>query len=347
MAHYHRKRIFLPGTVVFDPIGVELQPQEREMIAHPAVGGVILFAHNFEEPQQLADLVRCCREARSGELLLMVDQEGGRVQRFREGFSVLPKAAKFGIAYDQDKKRALEAARDVACLCALELKAIGVDLNLAPVADLQTDSLVIGERAYHEHPNIAANLAAAAVNGFQLAGVSATAKHFPGHGGVLEDTHLNDASDERELADIMTNDLRVFQKLIEAGVDAMMPAHVVFPAVDDCPAGYSSRWVKDILRDDLGFGGAVLSDDLGMAAAGVAGEEPSRAEAALGAGCDLALMCQNPVAAEAVIDCLSGIAFDEDRAQRVLLLRREEQEFDHVATRRRAEQALSWLNSCA
>ncbi|MGB0867765.1 MAG: glycoside hydrolase family 3 N-terminal domain-containing protein, partial [Granulosicoccaceae bacterium] len=176
MAHYHPARWIQPGPVVFDPRGVELQAHEREMLAHPAVGGVILFSHNFEERAQLRDLIAQCRESRGGELVVMVDQEGGRVQRFREGFSNLPQGAVYGEAYEHDKTRALAAAEDVAWLCAQELFDVGVDVNLAPVADLQTASRVIGKRAFHANPAVAAELTAAAVKGFQLAGVSATAK---------------------------------------------------------------------------------------------------------------------------------------------------------------------------
>jgi len=343
MAHYHPKRVLLPGPVVFDPASVELKPHERDMLAHPAVGGVILFAHNFEEPQQLADLIRCCREARRGELLVMVDQEGGKVQRFRAGFSALPRAAAFGEAFDFDKTRALAAAEDIAWLCGQELRAVGVDLNLAPVADLQSDSKVIGERGYHAEPEIAAELTAAAVRGMQIAGVAATAKHFPGHGGVQEDTHHSDACDERELAEIVDKDLRVFTRLIEAGVDAVMPAHVVYPAVDDCPAGYSAIWIGEHLRGKMGFEGAVLSDDLCMKAAGVAGSTPERARAALLAGCDLALACQDPVAAEAVIDNLSGEADDTDRSARITALRREPESANTKERQERAQRALTWL----
>ncbi len=343
MAHYHPKRLLLSGPVVFDPEGPELQPHERDMIAHPAVGGVILFAHNFEERQQVADLIRCCREARQGELVVMVDQEGGRVQRFRDGFSALPRAAVLGQAYDFDKKRALAAAEDLGWLCGYELRQVGVDLNLAPVADLQSESTVIGERAYHADPFVAAELTCAAVRGLHRAGVAATAKHFPGHGGVVEDTHESDACDERELGEIRDKDMRVFAALVEAEIDAMMPAHVVYPAVDDCPAGYSAAWIGTHLREELAFAGAVLSDDLSMAAAGVAGEAPERARAALQAGCDLALVCQRPLEAEAVIDDLSAEPIDTDRAARTLALRRDAESYDERTLQERSQQLLSWL----
>ncbi len=343
MAHYHPKRILQPGPVVFDPVGIELLAHEREMLAHPATGAVILFGHNFEEPQQLADLIRCCREARSGELLVMVDQEGGRVQRFRTGFSALPSAAVFGEAFDVDSKRAVAAAEDVAWLCGRELRVIGVDINLAPVADLQTGSKAIGDRAYHTNPGVTTQLSAAAVRGLHCSGLSATAKHFPGHGGVLEDTHVDHACDERELAEITEKDLSVFKQLIEVGVDSVMPAHVVYPAVDECPAGYSPKWIKDLLRTEMGFEGAVLSDDLSMAAAGIAGEVPERAEMALSAGCDLALVCQDPGAAESVIDRLSGDVVDETRAERVLGLMRDAEEVDERLRLDRAMLSLDWL----
>lgn len=343
MAHYHPKRLLQAGPVVFDPVGIELHRHEREMLAHPAVGGVILFAHNFEEPQQLADLIRCCREARSGDLVVMVDQEGGRVQRFREGFSLLPRGAAYGEAYDFDPSRALTAAEDIAWLCGQELRAVGVDVNLSPVADLQTDSKVIGERAYHADVGIAAELTAAVVQGLQCAGLAATAKHFPGHGGVVEDTHVSDACDERELAEISDKDLRVFKRLIEAGVDAIMPAHVVFPAVDECPAGYSSVWIGEMLRAELGFKGAVLSDDLSMAAAGQGDSAPERARRALTAGCDLALTCQDPAAAEAIIDSLSSDPLDEDRSERISALRRAPEPCDIQERQEQAECSLRWL----
>jgi len=329
MANYHAKRLLQPGPVVFDPVGVELQPHEREMLNHPAVGGVIFFSKNFEEPEQLRDLVRTCREARSGDLVTMVDQEGGQVQRFRSGFSRLPRGAVFGDAYAHDSQRALSAAEDVSWLCGQELSDVGIDLNLAPVADLQTNSKVIGKRAYHAEPDIAAKLTAAAVRGMQVAGVAA----------------FNDARDERDLDDILNHDLKVFAHLIEAGVDAVMPAHVVFPAVDETPAGYSSKWIGQLLREQLGFQGAVLSDDLTMAAAGVAGDVRARARRALGAGCDLALVCQQPSSAESVLDDLSAEPFNEDRAERILSLRRPPEPRDTVEMRERAQRSLRWLQN--
>lgn len=347
MAHYHRARELPPGPVVFDPCGPQLQPHEAEMLAHPAVGGVILFAHNVEDPAQLAELVRCCREARRGELVVMVDQEGGRVQRFRQGFSALPEGARYGEAYDREPERALAAAEALGWLAGRELRGVGVDLNLAPVADLQSDSEVIGRRALHARPETAAALAAALVAGLRLAGVAATAKHFPGHGGVAEDTHHSDARDPRPLAELREHDLQVFARLAASGVDAVMPAHVVYPAVDERPAGYSSRWIGDILRGELGFAGAVLSDDLSMAAAGVAGAPPERATQALAAGCDLALVCQCPAAAELVIDHLGAAPADPDRAARVAALRRAPEPLDDREQLDRAARALAWLQDLA
>jgi len=277
-----------------------LSDREREWIGTPSVSGVILFARNFASRAQVTELVAQIRELREGPFLLSVDQEGGPVQRFREGFTDLPALARLGELYDHDKAQALALAEEHAWLMATEMRALDIDLSFAPVLDLKRGNRAIGERAFHADPAVVSALGLAYLRGMRLAGMAATIKHFPGHGSVLEDTHFDRATDVRTLDELRANDLMPFADAIGAGAEAIMMAHVAYPCVDENQAGYSRVWIEDILRDDYGFGGAVFSDDISMVAAESAGGIGARIVAHRDAGCDLILVCKPDVVPEAL-----------------------------------------------
>jgi len=271
--------------------GTELTAQERAWLQHDAVAGVVLFTRNFASRQQVSELSAAIRDAAPRPQLVCVDQEGGRVQRFREGFSTLPPLQRIGAAHASDPQGALEMARHHAWLMASEVRASGVDLSFAPVVDLGRGNRAIGDRAFSEDPQRVAAFTAAYVRGMHDAGMAATLKHFPGHGTVLEDTHVDTAVDPRALDELGEQDLVPFVAGIAAGADAVMMAHVIYPQVAPEPAGYSRRWIQDILRGELGFRGVVFSDDIGMAASFSAGGVKARVDAHLDAGCDVVLVC--------------------------------------------------------
>ena len=293
------------GPVMMDLVGTQISDTERELMHHPSVGGVILFTRNFESLEQIVSLISEIHALRTPHLLIAIDHEGGRVQRFHEGFTRLPPASVFGDIYKQDQDRARECAELTGWLMAAELRAIGVDFSFAPVLDLAHGvSGVIGNRAFHSKPDIAATLAYAYMHGMSLAGMSGVGKHFPGHGGVAEDSHLALPVDHRDMATLMKADMVPFEKMIHNNLPAIMPAHVIYDQVDDKPAGYSKIWLKQILRDRLKFQGVIFSDDLSMEAAGIAGSYGERALLALDAGCDMVLVCNHPEAVVEVIDAL-------------------------------------------
>ena len=280
--------------------GTELNPQERQWLQHDACAGVILFARNFLSKMQVGELSHAIREAAPRPQLLCVDQEGGRVQRFRDGYSALPSLDIFGRMYATDPAAALQFAREHAWLMATEIRASGVDLSFAPVVDLGRGNRAIGDRAFSGDPEIVAEFTRAYVQGMHDAGMGATLKHFPGHGSVLEDTHFDNAIDDRSLDDIRRLDLVPFVAGIDAKADAVMMAHVVYPRVAPEPAGYSPRWIKQILREEMGFRGVVFSDDIGMAAAFSAGGVKARIDAHLDAGCDVVLVCHPELVEESL-----------------------------------------------
>ena len=277
--------------LVIGVAGTELTAQERDWLQHDACAGVILFARNFSSKAQVSELSRAIREAAPRPQLICVDQEGGRVQRFRDGYSALPSLDSFGLMYPGDPVAALDLAQEHAWLMASEIRASGVDLSFAPVVDLGRGNRAIGDRAFSGDPQIVAEFTRAYVRGMHAAGMGATLKHFPGHGSVLEDTHFDNAVDDRTLDEMRKFDLVPFVAGIEAKADAVMMAHVVYPQVAPEPAGYSSRWINDILRTEMGFRGVVFSDDIGMAAAFSAGGIKARIDAHLDAGCDVVLVC--------------------------------------------------------
>ncbi len=293
---------------MLDLAGPVLQPEERERLRHPLTGGVILFARNYESPAQLEQLAAEIHALRHPPLLIAVDHEGGRIQRFREGFTPLPPARRLGELFDRHRREALALAEASGYLMAAELRAVGVDFSFAPVLDLDRGlSEVIGDRAYHRDPEAVAALARAVVRGMARAGMAAVGKHFPGHGGCAADSHTSLPVDTRELADIELEDLVPYERLIQAGLPAVMPAHVLYPRIDSLPAGFSRVWLQQILRGRLGFQGAILSDDLSMVGAHVAGADMrGRARAALAAGCDMVLVCNDPAGAAEVLDGLGA-----------------------------------------
>lgn len=285
--------------------GTELEARERDWLQHPSVAGVILFKRNFASREQVAGLAAAIRAAAPRPQLLCVDQEGGPVQRFRDGFSKLPALAPFGPMFDRDPAAALRLAHDHAWLMASEIRAIGIDLSFAPVVDLGRGNRAIGDRAFHADPQVVAAFTRAYVQGMHAAGMAATLKHFPGHGSVLEDTHFDEAIDPRPLEVLEREDLVPFAAGIEAGAEAVMLAHVTYPAVAPEPAGYSPRWLNDILRTRMGFRGVAFSDDIGMAAAESAGGVKARIDAHLDAGCDVVLVCA-PALVEDSLKAMAG-----------------------------------------
>jgi beta-N-acetylhexosaminidase len=295
------------GPVMLDVKGIILTDDDCKRLTHPLTGGVILFSRNFESPQQLAALTAQIHALRTPPLLIAVDHEGGRVQRFREGFTAIPAMRELGIAWDANTGQAKQLAQDTGYVLATELRAHGVDLTFAPVLDVDFKrSSVIGDRAFHTDPEIIAPLAQALVHGFNLGGMSSVGKHFPGHGHVRADSHHEIPVDDRSYVDIEQCDLIPFRRLISSGLGAVMPAHVIYPKVDAQPAGFSSKWLKQILRQQLEFDGVIFSDDLSMEGAKGAGDIVARANAALTAGCDMVLVCNDTDAAD---ELLAGLDY--------------------------------------
>lgn len=330
------------GPVMLDIAGTALQDEERELLRHPGVGGVVLFSRNYESREQLAALCRGIHGLREPRLLIAVDQEGGRVQRFREGFTPLPPMAALGRMHGEDPRAARTLAREMGWLMARELREVDVDLSFAPVVDLDRGvSSVIGDRGLSAEPLVVGDLALAFIGGMQQAGMAACAKHFPGHGGVAADSHLELPEDTRDWEGLM-DDLEPFRRLVDAGVAAMMTAHVRYPAVDRYPASFSLRWIREVLRERLGFQGCVVSDDLCMRGAAELGGPAERAGAAQAAGCDLLLVCNDREAATRTLAAVDPESDAAMRQVRLMALHGREGEAD-PDRRDRARSALAAL----
>ena len=313
------KRMAL-GPVVVDIAGTRLSAEDRARLLHPNVGMVILFSRNYESPAQLAALTGEIHALRDPALLIAVDHEGGRVQRFRGGpFTPLPAMAELGALWGRDVLTACRAAVSTGYVLAAELRAHGVDLSFTPVLDVEWGrSGVIGDRAFARDPRVVAMLANHLCHGLQLAGMANCGKHFPGHGWAEADSHVAIPVDDRALDDILGDDAAPYAWL-GLSLASVMPAHVIYPKVDRLPAGFSRIWIRDILRGRLGFTGAVFSDDLSMEGARVCGNAAESAQAAIEAGCDFVIVCNSGAAADQVLDALrwSGSAEFEGRLQRL------------------------------
>lgn len=293
------------GPVMLDVVGTELSADDIKRLQHPLVGGVILFARNFESCAQLKALTASIHALRHPPLLIAVDHEGGRVQRFREGFTKIPPMREFGKIWDKNPKKARELAIETGWVLAAELRAHGIDFSFTPVLDMDYgDSLVIGDRAFHQDATAINELAFSLMQGLKKGGMSAVGKHFPGHGFVVADSHVSIPVDERSFDEIAANDMQPFKQMIDEGMAAIMPAHVIYPKVDDKPAGFSAKWLQKVLRERLGFNGVIFSDDLSMEGASVGGDVTTRSLAALNAGCDMVLLCNRPDMADELLEKL-------------------------------------------
>ena len=306
------------GPLMVDVAGLSLTAEDRDLLRHPLVGSVILFTRNYADPAQLQALVADIKSLRSPSLLVSVDHEGGRVQRFRTGFSVLPAARRIGQEFLFDHHQGVALARRMGWLMAAELRAVGIDFSFAPCVDLDYGvSAIIGDRAFHAEPDTVGQLAVATMLGMREAGMAATAKHFPGHGAVVADSHLALPVDTRSLADLEP-DIAPYRRLIANDLPAVMMAHVLFPKVDQVPASFSRRWVGEVLRGELQFPGVVFADDLSMAGAGAMGHIVARAEAALTAGCDILPVCNDPAS---VVQLLDGLRVELAPASQLRVVR--------------------------
>jgi beta-N-acetylhexosaminidase len=289
------------GPLMLDVAGLALSEKEKQILSSPLVGGLILFTRNYSTQKQLQSLIAEIRLA-SPDIIIAVDHEGGRVQRFREGFTRIPPMAALGVMYKTDRDAAVELSLDCGWLMAAELIAYDIDISFAPILDRDYGiSSIIGDRAFSGCVEDIIVLTQAFIKGMAEAGMASTGKHFPGHGGVAADSHIDIPVDERTLGELRENDISVFGPVINSGLNAIMPAHIIYPKVDPYAAGFSKYWLQTILRNELNFEGVIFSDDLGMEGATVAGSFPERAEAALSAGCDMVLVCNNAEGAAEVL----------------------------------------------
>lgn len=336
------------GPIMLDLVGPRMTAQDKARLMHPLVGGVILFARHFENRAQLVKLTKQIHSLKRPKLLIAVDQEGGRVQRFRDdGFTRLPAMAELGRVWMDDPMRAMSIATACGLVMAAELRACGVDLSFAPVLDLDYGvSEVIGNRSFHRDPRVVAMLARALAQGMAMVGMAACGKHFPGHGAVTQDSHHEIPVDNRTLTRILKEDAAPYQWLGDLVIPSVMPAHVIYLKVDANPAGFSRRWIQEILRDQLGYDGVVFSDDLTMEGASVAGDITARAQAALTAGCDMVLVCNRSDLAD---ELLAHLKFDlpGESLQRIdrLMPKLKARRWSHLKRWKAYQQALSLIKT--
>ena len=334
------------GPLMIDLTGTALTDEERTWLAHPLVGGVILFTRNYVEPQQLTDLVQSIHALRTPRLLVAVDHEGGRVQRFRPGFSLLPAARRIGRQFDLEPRAGLALAREMGWLMAAELAACGIDLSFAPCVDIDYGVSFITDRAFHSRPEAVSALAGAYAHGMREAGMAATAKHFPGHGAVTADSHAQLPVDRRERADL-DGDLMPYRRLIANGLPAVMVGHLLFPAVDAAPASFSHRWIGEVLRAELGFPGAVFADDLSMGGAVAYGGVLERATRALAAGCDMLPVCNDRAAVQQLLGELKVTPAPASAVRLARLHGREHLDAAALRASMRWREAQALLAACA
>jgi len=311
----------MPGQLMVSIEGTVLDAATRRRLSHPQIGGIILFARNFVSPDQLSDLTAEVCALKSPSLLVAVDQEGGSVQRFKNGFTRLPAMGMIGECYDIDPPYGLALARSTGIVLANELRECGIDFSFAPVMDLGPDNRAIGARAFHRDPKVVQRLAVQLAGGMALSGMRAVAKHFPGHGGVREDPHDELPCDERSMDSLREHDLMVYEHLETGVFTGVMTCHVLFPEIDTVPATLSRKLITDELRGRLGFRGPVFSDDLMMGALGAYGEASSLVRSAIGAGCDMALLCNNDAVTDSVIEYDDLPGFTEDARLRLESMR--------------------------
>ncbi|MDE0843032.1 beta-N-acetylhexosaminidase [Psychrobacter pacificensis] len=299
------------GVLMIDIDNTALTAEDVSLIKQAQIGGVILFGRNVADAAQVRAL---CDDIRyhNPDILIGVDQEGGRVARLREGFTPLPAMGRLGELFNHDPSRALSCAYDCGYLMAAEVMAVGIDLSFAPVLDRDGISQVIGDRSFHQEPQAIVALATQFMRGMKAAGMATTGKHFPGHGAIAPDSHVSEAIDTRSLDEIINSDMQPFAQTLSL-LDALMPAHVIFSQVDNKPAGFSKVWLKDIIRDQLAFDGVLFSDDLSMAGAKAAGDVSARVKAAIEAGCDIALVCNDRVAAHEAAAAAQELPYPNQR----------------------------------
>lgn len=324
------------GPLMLDVAGLELTERERQALSSPVVGGLILFSRNYSDPQQLKKLVAQIRQC-APNIIIAVDHEGGRVQRFREGFTSIPPMRELGQQYLDDPEAALNRAFDYGWIIASELIAFDIDISFTPVLDRDYGiSSVIGDRAFSTEIDALVALSSELIQGMRTAGMASTGKHFPGHGAVVADSHIDVPRDPRSFDEIVDKDMCIFEKLVAQGLDAVMPAHVIYTDVDERPAGFSSVWMQDVLRSKMGFDGVIFSDDLSMEGASVAGSYTDRTDAALNAGCDMVLVCNQPEAAQEVRVYLELLVaegklnLNNSRLQRMRYERAKQQSIEQV-----------------
>lgn len=307
------------SILMLDIAGYELTAEDREILEHPLTGGLIFFTRNYHDPKQIQELARQVKKAAKKPILIAVDQEGGRVQRFRDGFSALPAMGKILEKSENNIELAGDYASAFAELMALEIQSVGIDISFAPVADINDISDVIGDRGFAKEKQRVVELVSAFCKGMKKAGMATTGKHYPGHGSVKEDSHIALPIDRREKAEILEKDFWVFEQLSQQGaLDAVMPAHVIYPEIDDQPAGFSDVWLKHYLRQQLLFDGVIFSDDLAMEGAVSSGAPTERAQIAMNAGCDMVLMCNNREDAVSILDNYTSEVPESNRVKRMI-----------------------------